>query len=447
MPIKPTPADPWSQAPPWRRARVRLTIPEQEALTIIAEHVTLPIDLLSRFLDRPLSQTQGLAAGLVLKRCLRHQRLLRDDFPWVWLSARGTRLAGAGQGRTPYPPSLATLAHRRAIAEVRLHLRSRATQGRWVSEREVRSRRDAADRIPDAVFEIEGERHAIEVELSPKDRRSLRAAIAENSDRYDAVVYFCGARTMGALTRLKEAEHWPKLIVRALPGAAPPPPARRRLRIPTRSPKPAETEILHLLLEQGAVPMDQFARFLDSTEFEAEQFAEQLCSANLTQSQRPLVGGPAWLSPTNAGARLAGGVLRPLRYRTGALARLRALNEVRLQIAERSPGARFVSRRLLLRRFGRYATLPGAVVEQGGERHAVQLALAPGDEDLLVPRIDLLHASHHAVMYFCANRRVRTFIEHLQRKHSWSSLVIRELPRPGVVASTAIRSEPSSSGH
>jgi hypothetical protein len=290
---------------------------------------------------------------------------------------------------------------------------------------------DCADRIPDAVFEIEGERHAIEVELSPKDKRSLRSVLAENSERYDAVVYFCGARALGALRRLKEAEEWPKLIVRALPGAKPSAPARRTQRIPTRPPRHAEAEILGVLLEQGAVPLDQFARFIgaEPSETDAGCLAQELCAAGLARCDELLADQPPWISPTNAGARLTGSPLRPLRYRTGALPRLRALNEVRLQIAERSPEARWVSRRLLLRRFGRYATVPGAVIEHGGERHGVGVALGVlGDEGSVIRRMDLLNANHDVLLYFCANSRARGSMETLQRKYRWSNLVIGDLP-------------------
>jgi hypothetical protein len=420
------------QTPPWRRPRLALTVPEVDALTAVAEHAALPIDLLARFLHRPLHPTQGLAAALVLKRCLRHHQFLRDDYPWVWLTARGTALACPQRGRTPYPPALASLAHRRAIAEVRLHLRERAPEGRWVCERELRSRREPADRIPDAVFEIDGERHAIEVELSPKDRPSLRSALAENSERYDAVVYFCSPRTLGPLRRLKEAEEWPKLIVRSLPAAKPTAPPRRRHRIPTRPPKPAESELLRLLLEQGAVPLDQFARFLTVGPSASDplRLAEELCAAELALCRQPLAEEPAWISPTNAGARLSGSSLGPLRYRTAALPRLRALNEIRLHTAERSAEARWVSRRLLLRQFGRYATVPAAVIEHRGERHGILLALAASsDQRLLVPRIGLLNANHDKLIYFCANPRARRFIERLQQTYRWSKLVIHDLPK------------------
>jgi hypothetical protein len=423
------------QAKPWRRRALQLTVPEADALGAVAEHASLPIDLLARFLQRPLAQTQGLAAGLVLKRCLRHAQLLVDDYPWVWLTARGTGVAGPRYGRTPYPPTPVTLAHRRAIAEVRLHLRDRAPHGTWVGERDVRARRDPADRIPDALFEVDGERHAIEVELSPKSRRSLRSALAENSERYDAVIYFCGARTLGQLSRLKAAEDWPKLIVRPLPDAEDSVRSRRAHRTPNRPPSAEEAALLRVLLEQGAVPLDQLARFLGSASAdrtaEAERLAEDLCAANLAVCRRHLATEPAWISPTFGGARLAGSALQPLRYRTGALPRLRALNEVRLHVAERSPEARWVSRRLLLREFGRYAKLPGAVVEHGGERHAIQVALSPAsDPKLLVPRIDHLSANHDALLYFCATRRVRRSMESLQERHRWRNLVIRDLPTP-----------------
>ena len=111
------------------------------------------------------------------------------------------------------------LAHRRAVNEVRLHLAERAPRGRWLSEREVFKRRDPNDHLPDAVFEIDSERHAIEAELSHKGRHEIRQILAQHSNRYDAVIYFCGPSTHGMMERVRAEGRWPKLIVRRLPEA------------------------------------------------------------------------------------------------------------------------------------------------------------------------------------------------------------------------------------
>jgi hypothetical protein len=149
--------------------------------------------------------------------CVEHHRFLVAEGPWFWPSRRGARLAGDGYGYAV--PDIALLAHRRAVNEVRLHLAERAPQGRWLCERAVFRRREPDDHLPDALFEIEGERHAIEVELSRKRDREIRQIVTKHSNRYDAVIYFCGPRTYRLMCGLAAEGRWPKLIVRRLPEA------------------------------------------------------------------------------------------------------------------------------------------------------------------------------------------------------------------------------------
>jgi hypothetical protein len=113
------------------------------------------------------------------------------------------------------------LAHRRAVNEIRLHLAERAPQGLWLCERTVFNRRDPNDHLPDAVFEIDGERHAIEAELSRKGHAEIRHIVAQHSRRYDAVIYFCARSTYSFLLGVQAEARWPKLLVRRLPEAEP----------------------------------------------------------------------------------------------------------------------------------------------------------------------------------------------------------------------------------
>ena len=82
-------------------------------------------------------------------------------------------------------------------------------------------RRDPSDHLPDAVFEIGGERHAIEAELSHKGHHEIRLIVAQHSNRYDAVLYFCGPRTYNLMKRVQAEGRWPKLIVRRVPQGEP----------------------------------------------------------------------------------------------------------------------------------------------------------------------------------------------------------------------------------
>lgn len=212
-----------TQARPARRhRRSRYRDPnaaERVALRLLSEQVAIPLDQLARFLRLSLADAVALVQGLEEAGCIEHRRFLVRDHPWFWLSSRGARLAGTG---FPYKaPDVAMLAHRRAVNEVRLHLAERAPQGRWVCERIVFRQRDPEDHLPDAVFEIGGERHAIEAELSHKGHREIRQIVAQHSNRYDAVIYFCGPATYGLMKRVQAEGRWPKLVVRRLPAGEP----------------------------------------------------------------------------------------------------------------------------------------------------------------------------------------------------------------------------------
>ena len=200
-------------------ASAQLSAVQATALRLLSEQVAIPLDQLARFLDRPLEGAVRVVQGLEEAGCVRHRRFLVRDMPWFWLNARGARLAGTGFVASA--PDVAMLAHRRAVNEVRLHLAERAPEGRWICERAVYRQRDPEDHLPDAVFEIGGERHAIEAELSTKQNHEIRRIVAEHSDRYDAVLYFCGPYPYRLLKRVQAEGRWPKLIVRRVPQGEP----------------------------------------------------------------------------------------------------------------------------------------------------------------------------------------------------------------------------------
>ena len=188
---------------------------EVAALRLLSEQGAIPLDQLARFLGGSLAGAVALAQRLEEAGCIEHHRFLVRDHPWFWPSRRGACLASTGFHYAR--PDVALLAHRRAVNEIRLYLSARAPEGAWVCERTVYRRRDPEDHLPDAVFEIDGERHAIEAELSRKSNLAIRQIVGELSDRYDAVLYFCGPRTYRMMKRLSAEGRWPKLVVCRMP--------------------------------------------------------------------------------------------------------------------------------------------------------------------------------------------------------------------------------------
>ena len=63
------------------------------------------------------------------------------------------------------------------------------------------------------------------------------------------------------------------------------------------------------------------------------------------------------------------------------MARMRAVNEVRLHIARRAPEARWICGRSVVREQGTRGYRPNAVVEIGAERHAILVHLRVHDQE------------------------------------------------------------------
>lgn len=402
-------------------------------MRFVSEHGAIAIDQLARLLGKKQDETEQLVERLELAGCLFQRRFLINESAWIWLRVRGARFADDGLHHKEKPPAISGLPHRRAIVNVRLHLERRAPAGRWVSERHIRCQRAGFDRIPDAVFEVNGERHAIEVELTCKAKKTLREIIAENCARYDAVVYFCGSKTRSLLDRIEREGDQAKLFVRDLPGEAPAPVSRPAEWIPTRWLEPDERQILRIVAEQGAIPIDQLVRFVHRDPVELGPTLAGLSDANCLRYERLTVDEPKWIWLKKRGARISGTSLSVLHQRPGELAKRRALNEIRLQVAERAPAARWVSSRVLLRELGQHARVPGAVVYLGDQRHAINVKLNKRDRQRLEPAIARQCADYDAVAYFCGNPWARTYIEGLKRQHHWPNLIVRDLPTAGAM--------------
>lgn len=421
---------------------------EVSILRLLAEQMAIPLDQLARFLGGSLGDAVVLVKRLEAAGCVQQHRFLAGDQPWISLTNRGTRLSETG-----FAPlralNVRLLTHRRAINEVRLYLERRAPEGRWLCEREVERRLDPNTSIPDAVFEIDGERHAIEVELSRKPRPALRTVIASHSNRYDAVLYFCSPQTRSLLDEMRERQRWPKLIVRDVPGLEPllatrtrgfgqplrdeRRPHRERWSHRRKQARPAqawERRILTLIAEQGAIPLDQLTRFLGCEPDRAGRLAEHLCEAKFAHRERLLAEQPEWIWLTYAGTRVSETGFEPYLPAPGALARLRATNEVRLRVEAGAPQARWVGSRTLRRELRGPGRIPNAVVEIGAERHAIEVELTRKEKEDAAAMIAHRSANYDAVICFCT-AKTRRFYKRLAAESHWPKLIIQSLPPPG----------------
>jgi hypothetical protein len=204
---------------------------------------------------------------------------------------------------------------------------------------------------------------------------------------------------------------------------------RRRGRRPLPAPEPWEFELLRLLAEQGAIPFDQLARFLESEDSQAARVAKHLTKVGYADYGRILHDEPHWLWLSWRGAFLSGTGFKVGRPKVGAMARMRAVNEVRLHIARRAPEARWVCARSIVREQGVRGYRPNAVVEVGGERHAILVRLRWQEREYVRDALETHMARYDAVIAF-AKLQPRKQLERLAAEHHWPKLVIRELPEP-----------------
>lgn len=205
--------------------------------------------------------------------------------------------------------------------------------------------------------------------------------------------------------------------------------SRTRARPSLRSPEPWEFVLLRLLAEQTAVPFDQFARFLDADRRQAATVAKHLTEAGFADYGRFLYDEPHWIWLTGRGARLSATGFAARRPKIGAMARMRAVNEVRLHIANRAPDARWICGRSVVREQGMRGYRPNAVVEIGVERHAIAVYLRAGDQERMQDIVETHMARYDAVIAF-ARPASRKQLERLTAEHHWPKLVIRAIPEP-----------------
>ena len=154
----------------------------------------------------------------------RAERIVVGEPPWVIPTAKG--MAVCGLPYDVWTPRLGQLGHVYAMNVVRIHVQTRAPQAEWISERQImweyrqedtRGRTRNRKHIPDGVTVFEGQRVAIEVELSSKDDRTLARILDELARRYDATLYYCSPRPHKLLERMERSGRWANLGVRELP--------------------------------------------------------------------------------------------------------------------------------------------------------------------------------------------------------------------------------------
>jgi hypothetical protein len=225
---------------PPRRAdygSVRLGRRDIDGLILCAEHYGAPYDLLAAALDAQPARLRGITARW-RKSGFAATGRLGPGPAWCWLTPAGMNAAGLG-----YPasrPSLARLAHIRAVLAVRLWFQAAPAwhQGHawWHSERRLRAALHSnldAGHLPDAEIHwpslpdspYAGQVWAIEAELTPKPLARTTTIMSGllSPPRYAQVIYLTAPAARPVVTRAAAglpASQAARIVVRDLPPSA-----------------------------------------------------------------------------------------------------------------------------------------------------------------------------------------------------------------------------------
>lgn len=164
-------------SPPSTQSAVRLTNRDVQAVTWIAQQQAVRLDTIGRMLSARGASIHGrslrrlaerwAAAGLVQRR-----RILAEAPSIVWPTVEGLRCAGISlkPGQRADAPSIGTLHHTLAVAEVRLAYEQQGYA--WTAERFLRGNGSAGHRA-DGLAERGEHRVLIEVERTRKEKERL----------------------------------------------------------------------------------------------------------------------------------------------------------------------------------------------------------------------------------------------------------------------------------
>lgn len=203
-----------------KRRPVLVTERDFALLPIIAAQCTITQGQLAHLLGRSEHTARSLRARWQRAGWIESRVLIVGLPAFIWLTPAGQRVCGVDW--KPWRPSaLGRLPHLVACTDARLMVSQRRPEAVWTSERELlRAARinDAPRRrhIPDAEVAIGDHTVAIEVELTPKERRRTELIVLDLLARYDAVWYFAVGAARRQLEEIARKPHFHGLQVLAL---------------------------------------------------------------------------------------------------------------------------------------------------------------------------------------------------------------------------------------
>jgi hypothetical protein len=185
-----------------------------DVLAWVAEQYAVRLDQLEPLLGCRRT-VQRTVARMREAHLAETRRLLVGEPAWLLPTATGLRTCGSSF--RAWQPRLALMAHIAAVTDVRLHVREQAPGSVWVCERTLAREQRSDQHLPDALVLVEGQRVAVEVELTVKSRRRVTGILDELCTGFDSAVYFCAPASHRQLSGLAVSGRWPKLAIRELP--------------------------------------------------------------------------------------------------------------------------------------------------------------------------------------------------------------------------------------
>jgi transposase len=384
--------------------------PEGNALRflhLLLEQNAITVGQLARFLRVSRSEMKRFVAEAVDEKWVAARQSITGDDEWVWLDYRGAELTGSRF--QVVMPGFKDLRNWRALNEARLKVEGSSRDVEWTCKRKMQATKRSMGRLPDAIVRIGKQRHVVEVELSYKKGKRLRAKIAEYERKYDGVLYFVPDEILKQFERLEITKKaFPKLMVVPISVdclSLDQPQWRVGIgQLPqvgdVESPlSELELEGIDLLAEQGAIPRDQLARFLKLSVAETDRLIARFVGMELVECAKPLVDEPYWAWLTSIGARWSSWDLAVGAPGLGGLERSRSLNELRLR-ATRDDRVRWTSDRVLRGRYRLKGSCPDAVVGVGAENHAFDLILYAGNSAELKTRLQQRLKKYRVLVWF-----------------------------------------------
>jgi hypothetical protein len=188
-----------------------------------------------------------------------------------------------------------------------------------------------------------------------------------------------------------------------------------------------DIEVLGWLAEQYAGRIDHLEVLLDACPRTVQRTLARLRAAGLIQTQRVLVGEPAWVLPTAAGMSACNSGFGAWRPRIGLLNHVATVNDVRLHIQGRAPTTEWIPERVLARDRLAGEHLADGVAITDGRKVAIEAELTLKSRRRINAILDDLTVRYDAVLYFCAPSTHRQLTE-LAASGRWPTLGVRELP-------------------